>query len=451
MRRFWNALTGPQDRLYLNIAMPAAIEGLFMGLLASADLIMVGSLGTLSIAAVSIFLQPRMVLLCFARSLASSVTLLTARKTGSGDMRGVSEILRKSLTLGFVFMGSLHLLFFFLLRYILILMGAGNDYLPEAVSYGQIAAFSVFITSMTSILQAVQLGQGKTAVIMKSNICGNLVNILVNALLIFGLGPFPKLGVMGAAIGTVIGTLCTFTITVYIMDTEKYFSQGGSWLPDRTYFKETLPLFGSIISEQGSERAGIVLFTRMAASLGTVPFAVHSICMNICDFYFDFATGLGKASMVLAGQSNGAKDEEGWRRQKRTGLKWSLLFSTVVFLLILLFREQLFSIYSKEPEALAASGIAMFLVALVSFPEAHTLVCSGILRGSGKTAAVALYSFISITILRPLITAFFLFYMEWGLAGAWLAILLDQTIRAACASFLLKRIELSHELSGDNR
>ena len=63
------------DRHYLKIALPAALEGLFMILLASTDLILVGALGSLSVAAVSIFLQPRLILLCFSRSLASAVTL----------------------------------------------------------------------------------------------------------------------------------------------------------------------------------------------------------------------------------------------------------------------------------------------------------------------------------------------------------------------------------------
>ena len=131
----------------------------------------------------------------------------------------------------------------------------------------------------------------------------------MNALLIFGVGPFPKLGVVGAAIGTVTGTLFTLCATVYVMNYNKYFSQGGSFIPDRKYFKEFLPIFGSMISEQGFERLGMVLFTRMAAGLGTVPFAVHSICMSVVDYYWDFAMGLGKASMVLAGQSCGAKNE----------------------------------------------------------------------------------------------------------------------------------------------
>ena len=429
------------ERKYFHIALPAAVECVFMSFLASADLIMVGALGAVSIAAVSIFAQPRMILLCFARSIASAVTLLTARKAGAQDVAGVSELLRKSLFLSGIFMGLLHILFYFLLEKILLLMGAGSDYLPQALLYSRIAIFSVYVTSMTSVLQAVQLGFGETGAIMRTNVTGNIVNIAVNGLLIFGVGPFPELGVVGAAIGTVIGTMFTLLYTVYIMNNNKYFSQGGSFIPDRKYFREILPIFGSIISEQGFERLGMVLFTRMAAGLGTVPFAVHSICMSVVDYYWDFATGLGKASMVLAGQSCGAKNERDWHTFRKIGVRWGLIFSSVSFAFIFLLREPIFKIYSDDPAALAMSGIIMFLVALVGFPEAQGLVCAGILRGSGKTGVVALYSFVSIAVLRPLLTAFFLYAADLGLLGAWIALFLDQSIRAACATLLVRRMQ----------
>lgn len=429
------------ERKYFHIALPAAVECVFMSFLASADLIMVGALGAVSIAAVSIFAQPRMILLCFARSIASAVTLLTARKAGAQDVAGVSELLRKSLFLAGIFMGLLHILFYFLLEKILLLMGAGSDYLPQALMYSRIAIFSVYVTSMTSVLQAVQLGFGETGAIMRTNVTGNIVNIVVNGLLIFGVGPFPELGVVGAAIGTVIGTMFTLLYTVYIMNNNKYFSQGGSFIPDRKYFREILPIFGSIISEHGFERLGMVLFTRMAAGLGTVPFAVHSICMSVVDYYWDFATGLGKASMVLAGQSCGAKNERDWHAFRKIGVRWGLIFSAASFAFIFLLREPIFKVYSDDPAALAMSGIIMFLVALVGFPEAQGLVCAGILRGSGKTAVVALYSFVSIAVLRPLLTAFFLYAADLGLLGAWIALFLDQSIRAACATLLVRRMQ----------
>lgn len=427
------------DRHYLKIALPAALEGLFMILLASTDLILVGALGSLSVAAVSIFLQPRLILLCFSRSLASAVTLVSCNYAGRGEKEPSADLLKKSLFLGALALGLLHGLFYLFLKDIFILMGASPDYLPQAMEYGPLALLAVYFTSLTLILQAVQLGYGDTASIMKTNICGNLLNAALSFLLIRGLGPVPAYGVLGAAIGTAAGTLFSLLYSYFLLRREGFF-HGGRWIPDRAYFKKVGPIFGSILSEQGSERIGMVLFSRMAAGLGTVPFAVHSICMNICDIYYDFIMGFGKAGMVTAGQAVGRGSGADWHQYRKTGLRWCMILSTTACGSILFFSDEIFSIYSPDPSLHVMAAAIMIFIALVSYPEAIALWGAGILRGSGQTAQVAANSFVSITFLRPLMTAFFIYVLDMGLIGTWCALFLDQVIRASCASFLVSRL-----------
>lgn len=427
------------DRHYLKIALPAALEGLFMILLASTDLILVGALGSLSVAAVSIFLQPRLILLCFSRSLASAVTLVSCNYAGRGEKEPSADLLKKSIFLGALALGLLHGLFYLFLKDIIILMGASPDYLPQAMEYGPLALLAVYFTSLTLILQAVQLGYGDTASIMKTNICGNLLNAALSFLLIRSLGPVPAYGVLGAAIGTAAGTLFSLLYSYFLLRREGFF-HGGRWIPDMAYFKKVGPIFGSILSEQGSERIGMVLFSRMAAGLGTVPFAVHSICMNICDIYYDFIMGFGKAGMVTAGQAVGRGSGADWQQYRKTGLRWCMILSSAACGSILFFSDEIFSIYSPDPSLHVMAAAIMIFIALVSYPEAIALWGAGILRGSGQTAQVAAYSFVSITFLRPLMTAFFIYVLDMGLIGTWCALFLDQVIRAACASFLVSRL-----------
>ena len=429
-----------EDRKYLGMALPAALEGLCMVLLSSVDIIMVGALGTAAIAAVSIFTQPRMMLLCVVRSVAAVLTLLTAKKFGEKRLSEVPALLSRTLFCVVLLMGALHLLFFWQLEGILCWMGAGEEYLALALDYGSLALAGVFLTTLSTTLQAVQLGYGRTKEVMSANVQGNLVNVAGNACFIFGLGPFPELGVVGAAVGTVLGTGWTLLVTGWQLRAEQMASGWGDLLPDRAYFREFLPVFGGVFSEQGFERLGMVLYTRMVAELGTAAYAVHAICMNFCDFYYCFAGGLGKANMVMAGHAHGAGDWAYWQRQLRSGLKWSLLFSLVSFALTFALREEIFGLYSHEAELLPLGSLVMIFVAAVSFPEAHALVCAGVLRGSGRTSQVAAYSFVSIAFLRPIITYFFLQVLGLGLPGAWLALAMDQTLRAACASFLLWRL-----------
>lgn len=434
---------GKYEKEYLKIAMPSAAEGIFMILLSSADLIMVGTLGTESIAAVSIFVQIKMILLCIARSMATAVMVLTARKAGMGKEQEAKGVLRQSLPAMILFLCAIHVFFFLFIEKILWLAGADAAYLARAVIYGRIALCAVFLSSISAVLQAALMGFGKTGIVMKTNVAGNITNVLMNGILILGMGPFPAFGVKGAGIAALTGAAVTLSYTGYTLRKRGILQGRGKWLPERNYLKEFFPVFGGVFLEQGSERIGMVLYSRMAAGLGTVPFVVHSICMNVCDIYYNFAQGLGKASMVLAGRSEGKRSREDWEAYLKSGIKISLIFSAVSFLICFIFRDTILSFYTRDKAVAEIGSIIMIFVAAVSFPEAHAMICAGVLRGSGKTGQVALYSFISITVIRPLLTAFLIYRMNLGVYGAWISLAFDQTMRAVCSSIFLKRLKLS--------
>jgi len=427
------------DKNYLRIGLPAALEGVLMIFLSNADIVMVGTLGAGAIAAVSIFTQPRMMLLTVARSVAAAVTILIAERFGLDQHNTYGDILKKTMVLVVVFLGLAHVGFFLYLDSILLWMGAQQDYLPDAMIYGLWTLPAVFVTSITTLMQAVMFGRGESVRVLSINIQGNVVNVVLNAFLIFGLGPFPQLGILGAALGTIGGAIWSFFLTLRVLYTWGIFNQGNYRLTC-TYLREFLGVFGGIFSEQGFERIGMVVYTRMVAELGTIPYAVHAIAMNFCDFYYSFCNGMGKASTVLAGHNRDIHKQNEWKLYLWAGMRWSLIFSIAVFLVTFVLREEIFGIYAHDSTLLPLGSLMIAYVAVVSFPEAYQMVCAGILRASGKTTQVAAYSFVSITMLRPIITYCFLYKFHMGLEGAWLSLALDQSIRAVCAAILLRKV-----------
>lgn len=424
------------DKNYLRVGLPAALEGVLMIFLSNADIVMVGMLGTGAIAAVSIFTQPRMMLLTVARSVAAAVTILIAERYGQERHNSYGDVLKKTMVLLVLVLGLAHIAFFVHLDAILLWMGAQHDYLPDAMVYGLWGLPAVFIASITTLMQAVMFGRGESMTVLSINIQGNVANVILNALLIFGLGPFPALGVLGAALGTVGGTLWSLFLTVRVLYRWGIFAQGNCRLT-QAYLREFLGVFGGIFSEQGFERIGMVIYTRMVAELGTIPYAVHAIAMNFCDFYYSFCNGMGKVSTVLAGHNRDMHRQDEWKCYFWRGMRWSLIFSTGAFLITFFLREEIFGIYSHDAALIPLGSLIIAYVAVVSFPEAYQMVCAGILRASGKTMQVAAYSFVSITILRPIITYIFLYEFYMGLEGAWISLVLDQSMRAACAAVLL--------------
>ena len=431
------------DRKYLAIAMPAALEGVFMNLLSMADLIMVGALGTLSIAAIGIFEQPRMVLLTVARSFASVLVLLTARRVGAGSRKEAGEVLVHSVFVTAPILAAMHLGAFFFLEDVLFVAGVKEEYLALAVSYATIAVAAVFFLSLATLLQAVLIGFGNTALVLAINVASNVLNVIGNAFLIFGIGPFPALGVEGAAIATLLGAFFAFAATLIALFVMGVFSEVQQIFPDLPFLREFGRLFAGIFGEMGCERVGMVLYSRMAAELGTIPFAVHSICMNFCDLYYGFAQGMGKASMVLAGQACGARRVQGWRAYLRAGVKWGLGFSLLAALLTAIFSSSIIGLYDSDPAVIGMGTPIMLFVAAVSFPEALALIFAGVLRGSGKTGQVAMCYFVSVTFLRPIFTAFLLYGLGLGILGAWIALLFDQCLRAVSSGFLVRRVRVA--------
>lgn len=427
------------DKNYLRVGLPAALEGVLMIFLSNADIVMVGMLGTGAIAAVSIFTQPRMMLLTVARSVAAAVTILIAERYGQERHDSYGDVLKKTMVLLVLVLGLAHIAFFVHLDAILLWMGAQHDYLPDAMVYGLWGLPAVFIASITTLMQAVMFGRGESMTVLSINIQGNVANVILNALLIFGLGPFPALGVLGAALGTVGGTLWSLFLTVRVLYRWGIFAQGNCRLT-QAYLREFLGVFGGIFSEQGFERIGMVIYTRMVAELGTIPYAVHAIAMNFCDFYYSFCNGMGKVSTVLAGHNRDMHRQDEWKCYFWRGMRWSLIFSTGAFLITFFLREEIFGIYSHDAALIPLGSLIIAYVAVVSFPEAYQMVCAGILRASGKTMQVAAYSFVSITILRPIITYIFLYEFYMGLEGAWISLVLDQSMRAACAAVLLRGV-----------
>ena len=145
--------------------------------------------------------------------------------------------------------------------------------------------------------------------------------------------------------------------------------------------------------------------------------------------------------MVLAGQACGRQDYAEWRRFRRIGLQGGAILATIFGLVIHIFWEEIFTLYNKDPQALALSYTVMLMVAWHFYLTSQTLVTGSILRDSGKTTIVAVVSFVLITILRPMMTATAVYYLDWGIVGVWVAICLDQIMRSACFTYFLYQIK----------
>ncbi len=427
-------------RNFFHIAWPAAAEGFLINLLSSVDLAMAGTLGTDAQAAIGIISQPKMMILLIARALAVAVTAVVARRYGEGKLKEMTSILKQSLTLtsGIYFiLLSISILLF---SNILVISGAKPAYFQMAKYYGQIIFVGLFFNSITMIINGALVAVGNTKIIFISNLAGNVLNVILNYGFIFGKLGLPKLGIIGVGIGTLCGNILTLIIVLLVLQRESSILRLDSlnWKPQLKILNSVFYVSKGTIPEQIFERIGMYLYTIMVANLGAIHLAVHHICMNLCDIFYSVAMGLGTATSSTTGQMLGRKDPNAAKIYAKIGQLTGLVVSVLGFSIFAIFKYQIMRIFTKNPTAIEMGAKILIIVAIASFPQTFSLVNSGVLKGAGDTKYVAKYSLIIIAIIRPIVTYILLMVLKVGLFGAWIALLMDQSLRAIAATLRYK-------------
>lgn len=415
-----------------DMAWPSAIEAVLVSLIGSIDTMMVGGLGAGAIAAVGITNQPKFILLAMIFSLNVGVTAIVARRKGQNDHKGANDCLRQALVISLVMSFVMGAIGFAFARPILDFAGASVEYLDTAVTYFRIIMVSIVFTAVSLTINAAQRGAGNTKISMRTNIGANIFNLVFNYLLIHGIWIFPEMGVAGAAVASVIGAIvgCIMSInSLFKPGNFLAFDFKGGVRFDKRTLSAILSISGSAIVEQLCIRVGFFAYAKIVATLGTVAFATHQICMNVINISFAFGDGLAIASSSLVGQSLGEKRTDMAIIYGKVGQRLAFIVSTVLFFVFIFGRRLLVSLFSSDPEVIALGMVIMVVIAFSTHLQTSQVVLSGCLRGAGDTKFVALSAFVCIGILRPIVTYLLCITFGFGLIGAWIALFVDQGVR----------------------
>ncbi len=422
----------------IRIAWPAALEGVLISVINSVDTMMVGTISPAAIAAVGLTAQPRMMMLVLSQSLNIGTTAIIARRKGAGDGAGVRSCLEQAMYISALIGLLTSLTGFFLAEPFMLLAGARPDTLGMSVTYFQIISLGFIPNSIHLCVCAAFRGLGRTRMTMVTHLLSNIVNLVFNYLLIGGMLGFPRLGVTGAAIATLIGTLVAFMVSLWFAaraDSPFHYRLRKPAF-DRKTLKGLLKVGGSSVSEAGFLRIGFLITNRIIASLGTVAFAAFHIVTQVSSLSFTLGDGISAAGVAMVGQSLGEGNEKKARLYIAATRHISILVSAALMTLLFFFRRDLAALFTVD-EALIAAASAGFLVVIPAMmPQNGRVVYAGCLRGAGDVRYVAFTSFIGVGILRPLLTYLFCFplapmypALQLIATGPWFAFLIDALVR----------------------
>ncbi|NLO49169.1 MAG: MATE family efflux transporter [Clostridiales bacterium] len=421
----------------MGIAWPSLAELLLSSLVNMVDMMMVGSLGAGAIAAVGLVLQPRFLLMTTIMSLNTGATALIARARGAQNQERANNILRQSLVLATAISFVCAVFGTAFADWMVTFMAADGmekETIELGVTYFKIQSITFMIPSWSFCITAALRGTGNAKPCMVYNIVANLVNIVGNWLLINGNLGFPKLGVAGASISTVIGQTVGTIMAFYSVASGKYYLKLKINLKTLFKFdKDIVSGMGKVgipaMIEQLIMRTGLVIYSRTVATLGEISMATYQICMNIQSLTMMNGQSFAVSATSLIGQSLGKLRVDMAEHYGRRCRQLALYVSLFLALVFVIFREQLVMLYNKDPLIVSTGGIVMLIVAMLQPIQSSQFVLGGILRGAGDTKVTAFYVLITTVIIRTSLGYLFVTVLDYGLVGAWVAIAVDQIMR----------------------
>lgn len=416
----------------LATAWPAISETFLVALMSMADTVMVGAIGPEAIASVGLVTQPRFLALALIMSLNVAVTSICARRKGENDQYGAVHCLKQSLIISLGLSIVTAAVFLMFSRQLLTFAGAQADTIEDSMRYFNILLYGLPINAIQLTICAAQRGIGQTRISMYINMLANCVNLVLNYLLIGGRFGFPRLGVTGAAIATVIGMACGMVLGVISIsgrDRFLFVFTREDWRFDRKTLSSMYMVASGTFGEQVCMRIGFFVYAIIIANLGTIMFAAHQIFMNVLSLSFSLGEGFGIAATSLVGQNLGAKRPDLSTIYGKVCQRMSFLTCVAVSLVFIFAGNFLVGIFTDDARIFAVAGPVLLAMSVVVLAQSSQMIMLGCLRGAGDTRFTAIVSLVSIVILRPLLGWLFAFPLGMGLIGMWIGFIADQYVR----------------------
>jgi putative MATE family efflux protein len=423
-----------------NLAYPVVLANLLQATVGIVDIWMVSRLGTESTAAVGMSRQLIMAVLLSAAGLAVGSQTMVAQFSGARKPQMMTRVAAQSIVVMLIAASATSLLGVLTSPLLLQVMGADTAVMALGVPYMRVyfalSIFMIFNYMFNAMLQGA--GDTKTPLVIMGFI--NVIHVFFNYVFIYGAGPFPELGVTGAALGTMTSRLIGTGVGLGVLFSGRFavkLSREVSFRPDWDLVVRILRV-GIPVAGQNVVRTlanvgflWVVTNSATAALRSQANVAAYSVGIQSEAISFMPAMALSIVATTLVGQAQGAEDsEEAERRGWVTGLIGTLAMSGIGVLLFV-FAPQVIAIFNEAKDPLVTSaGISYLRINALAEPFlALSIVMRGALCGAGDTRPPLLYTIFCQWLIRLPLSYALVMMLGVGISGAWYAMAFSTVIQ----------------------
>src|SRR5436853_2554844 len=433
--------TGNLNRAILLLAIPMVLEMVLESLFAVVDVFFVGRLGADAVATVGLTESLLSLVFAVAIGLSMSITAMVARRIGEKDPEDASIAGVQAVILGLTVSLAVGIPSFIFAPRLLQLMGASPDIVATGSGYARIALGGSGAILMLFLNNAIFRGAGDAAIAMRLLWISNIINLVLDPCLIFGWGPFPKLGVTGAALATFTGRSIGVLYQFYrlLRGTERIRILTSQLQVNFQVLLRLLRVSLTGILQFAIAHTSWIGLVRIVSVFGSAALAGYTIAIRIVIFVILPSWGLSNAAATLVGQNLGAKQPE--RAEKsvwRTGL-YNMIFLGVIGIFFVIFAEPVIRLFTNDPLVVPLAVTCLRILSYGNIAYAYGMVMLQAFNGAGDTVTPTIVHFFGFWLLEIPLAYFLAIPARMRSSGVFWAIVVAEAAIAAAGIVLFRR------------
>ncbi|HMO38789.1 MAG TPA: MATE family efflux transporter [Saprospiraceae bacterium] len=438
--------TGSINRAIVLLSIPMVLEMVMESLFAIVDVYFVSKVSVDAVAVVGLTESLLTLIYSVAIGMSMAATAMVARRIGEQKPEAASMAAMQAVLIAVALSVLIGVPGFIFAADILRFMGGSEQMVASGIGYTRIALGSNIVIMLLFLLNGIFRGAGNAAIAMRTLWIANGINIILDPLFIFGIGPFPELGVQGAAVATLIGRSIGVLYQLYhlLKQDEK---KGGSvirftrahlvlqWDIIRRLLKVGITGAGQFLIASASW----IFLVRIIAEFGSDAIAGYTIAIRIIIFSTLPSWGIANAAATLVGQNLGAgnparAETSVWR----SGL-FNMVFLVLLSLILVVFSAPIIRFFTTEPEVIRAGIVSLRIFCAGYIFWAWGMVVSQAFNGAGDTRTPTIINLFCFWALEIPLGYLLAVTLGWGVAGVCTAVAISESIWAVVSILIFRR------------
>jgi putative MATE family efflux protein len=433
--------TGSLNMALFMLAVPMVLEMAMESLFAVVDAFYVSRVGTEALTVVALTEAVMMLVYSIAIGLSMSATAFVARRTGERNLKGAAEAAVQAIYLAVIVSLPLSLAGISFAPQILELMGATQSVIAQGTNYMRVMLGGNIVIMLLFLNNAVFRGAGDASIAMRVLWLANILNMTLGPLFIFGPGPFPELGVTGAAVATTTGRGIGVLYQLWMYSNRRSLIRIHR---DNFGFRAPVVLEMFKISLGGVSQflissASWIFVVRILATFGSAAVAGYTIAFRVIVFTLLPAWGVANAAATLVGQNLGAKQPDRAEKSVWTAGFYNMLFLGMVSVVFFVFARQIVGVFSKEPEVLRTGVQGLRIICLGYVFYAYGMVIGQAFNGAGDTRTPTILNVVAFWLIQIPLAYFLAKTSAAGPKGVFAAVAISFSILAVISIWIFRK------------